>query len=180
MHTTRYPEPRQGSFARKPRPVISSPVNSSRRSPAFTVFSDIGRKAMCRPVSARHRCRCAAVQAADCCESVRLVTRTLERCRLHRERMPGCDVANGEVAGPSPDPVMTNPLSSSFTKPDSHSLFGAVPTMTKSARDSTTRLAPVFTSRMLTPSRCSAPCNALTSAPYSIVMPGSASSRLER
>src|SRR5262249_37115675 len=50
-------------------------------------------------------------------------------------KMPGCEVANGEACGPPP--VMTNPLSSSFTKPDNHSVFGAAPTMMNSARAET-------------------------------------------
>src|SRR6185437_6064799 len=84
-------------------------------------------------------------------------------------KIPGIEVAKGESAeaGPAPAPVITNPLSSSFTRPDSHSELGAAPTMMKSARVSTWRVAPVFTSRMVSATRCSAPCKALTSAPYS-------------
>jgi hypothetical protein len=37
--------------------------------------------------------------------------------------------------------VITNPLSSSFTSPESHSVLGAAPTIMKSARVSTTRFA---------------------------------------
>src|SRR5208283_5919314 len=44
-------------------------------------------------------------------------------------KMPGNDVAKGEDAEPSPKPVITKPLSSSFTRPESHSVFGAAPTM---------------------------------------------------
>src|ERR1700681_3011198 len=95
-------------------------------------------------------------------------------------KMPGSEVAKGEDADPSPEPVITKPLSSSSTRPESHSVLGAAPTMMNSARVSTRRVAPVFTLRMVSASRCPAPCNALTSAPYSIVILGSAASRLER
>src|SRR5258708_37466593 len=95
-------------------------------------------------------------------------------------KTPGNEVAKGEAADPLPEPVITKPLSSSFTRPESHSVFGAAPTMMNSARVSTTRLAPDVASRMVSASRWSAPCKALTSTPYSIVIPGSASSRLER
>src|ERR1700733_7829429 len=87
-------------------------------------------------------------------------------------KMPGSDVAKGEAAEPSPEPVTTNPLASSFTRPESHSVFGAAPTMMNSARVSTRRVVPVLTSRMVSASRLSAPCKALTSAPYSIVILG--------
>src|SRR5580692_5214517 len=93
-------------------------------------------------------------------------------------KIPGSEVANGDASEPAP--VITNPLSSSFTRPESHSVFGAAPTMMNSARVSTTRVAPVFAFRMVNASRCSAPCKALTSAPYSMVILGLASSRLER
>src|SRR6202521_4608063 len=85
-------------------------------------------------------------------------------------KTPGSEVAKGEAAEPVPEPVITNPLSSSFTRPESHSLFGAAPTMMNSARESTSRVAPLFASRMVSASRWSAPCNALTSAPYSMVI----------
>jgi hypothetical protein len=88
-------------------------------------------------------------------------------------------VAKGEVAESEPEPVITNPFSSSFTRPESYPVFGAAPTMMNSAQVSMTRFAPVFTSRMVSDSRRSAPRKALTSAPYSIAMLGSALSRLE-
>src|ERR1700730_17124098 len=40
---------------------------------------------------------------------------------------PGCEVPNGDVTNSAPRPVITNPLSSSSTKPESHSVFGAAP-----------------------------------------------------
>src|ERR1700733_10876074 len=93
---------------------------------------------------------------------------------------PGIEVAKGEAAPPSPKPVSTNPFLSSFTRPESHSVLGAAPTMMNSARVSITRLAPVFVLRIVSASRWSAPFKALTSALYSIVILGSAASRLER
>src|ERR1700745_2948590 len=95
-------------------------------------------------------------------------------------KMPGSEVAQGEDGEPSREPVITKPLSASFTRPESHSVFGAAPTIRNNAQVSTRRVAPVFTSRMGSPWRCSAPCKALTSAPYSIVILGAAASRLER
>src|SRR6202040_4067445 len=44
-------------------------------------------------------------------------------------KIPGSEVAKGEAAPPVPEPVTTNPLSSSFTRPESHSVLGAAPTM---------------------------------------------------
>src|ERR1700676_3429443 len=49
-------------------------------------------------------------------------------------KMPGSEVAKGEAAEPAPEPVMTNPLSSRWTSPESHSVFGKAPTMMNSAR----------------------------------------------
>src|SRR4029077_18587671 len=63
-------------------------------------------------------------------------------------KMPGSEVAKGDDAEPSPEQVITKPLSSSFTRPESHSVFGAAPTMMNSARVSTRRDAPGFSSRM--------------------------------
>src|ERR1035441_9957891 len=42
--------------------------------------------------------------------------------------MPGSEVAKGEGGTPAPDPVITNPLSSRSTSPESHSVFGDAPT----------------------------------------------------
>src|SRR5262249_5345950 len=88
-------------------------------------------------------------------------------------KMPGQEVANGETGWPKP--VTTNPLSSSFTKPDSHSVFGTAPTIMNSARAPTGRDCPVAELRMVTLSRCSPPSSAATSELYSIAIPGSAS-----
>src|ERR1700726_3795286 len=53
-------------------------------------------------------------------------------------KTPGSAVAKGEATEPALEPVITNPLSSSFTRPESHSVFGAAPTIMNSARVSTT------------------------------------------
>src|ERR1700677_4766594 len=95
-------------------------------------------------------------------------------------KTPGSEVAKGEAADTVPEPVMTNPLSSSFTRPESQSVFGAAPTMMNSARVATFRDCPVSALRIVTLSRCSLPSSAVTSQLYSIVMPRSASSRLVR
>ena len=93
--------------------------------------------------------------------------------------MPGSEAANGELA-PTASPVSTKPLSSSLTRSVSQSVFGAAPTMMKSARVGTVSSLPRAVLRIVTASRWSLPCSALTSAPYSIVIVGSASSRLDR
>ena len=52
---------------------------------------------------------------------------------------------------------MTNPLSSSFTRPESHSVLGAAPTMMNRARVATSRDCPLLALRMVMCSRCSPP-----------------------
>src|ERR1700722_18430703 len=84
-------------------------------------------------------------------------------------KIPGWDVANGEPGESTP--VMTNPFSSSFTNPESHSVFGAAPTMMNSARVATLLDCPVSTLPMVTPSRCSLPSSAVILELYSMVMP---------
>src|SRR5665213_787283 len=95
-------------------------------------------------------------------------------------KTPGSEVEKGEGGELSLKPVITKPFLSRLTRPESHSVLGAAPTMMNSARVSTTRVAPDFLSRMVSASRWSAPFKALTSALYSIVILESASSRLER
>src|SRR5208282_4607946 len=95
-------------------------------------------------------------------------------------KMPGIEVANGEIEYPASAPVYTNPLSSSRTRSLNHAVFGAAPTITNNARVFKTRVSPLATWRIWIESRCFDPCSALTSAPYSMVILGSASRRLDR
>ena len=95
-----------------------------------------------------------------------------------RPGSPGRDARRR--AAPAAAPVRTKPFSSRSTSAESQWVFGAAPTMTNRAQAGMMRSLVSPTFRTVTASSFSLPCNAVTSAPYSIVMAGSAARRLER
>src|ERR1700732_1223937 len=98
---------------------------------------------MCRPAQSldpgRYRLTCSqTLEMTTDPSPTEEATRLTEPARTSpTAKTPGSEVAKGEAADPTPEPVIPNPLSSSFTRPESHSVFGAAPTMMNSARVST-------------------------------------------
>src|SRR5690606_26804931 len=72
-------------------------------------------------------------------------------------KIPGCVVSYG-LATPASGPVLTKPLSSSSTRPESHAVLGAAPTMMNKAPASI-RTFP-FGSAQITASSRSSPSSA--------------------